>query len=852
MEIEKEEETNGDNVHDVPMDQQLQDPWYGWYGWVEHELGGFGAEMRGIHENVQQNCAMVQNFMQDVQARVNTALGVYEHAIFEEFQTSNNKNDEIRRNLVDEFRTASVEIQKEARSAVMEMFLSKANESGHLWHGLVEAQSQKLESSLQKAIGEVREAVDTTIRKNVEEAINSRGMAQVDVRFHEISGWIKKEIGGLGQNLDSVRKAQAKMETLLGAHVNAFTNFRDETQQRILALNQGIVLCLKQFKKEVVATSVLGSDPAVSSLREEVKNLSHGITADHHGRDYRDGKMCQKLEDLAKMLDDMRAQVNMQQEKPPNVIVVPPPVVSVTTRSTTEPGCPEPAVLGSPVEIVELEPLPGGVGGFEPNLVVVQEALLQCVENPPFVDGGGGRREIQVCPVEANHGVAATGGLNILSLPIATHLSKSQVAPRFSNKREDWTSFLHKFDSWARVISSGRVLNDQENLLLFNSCLPENLQKEMQLWEREKNRMPTYIEFRAHLEARFGRAQSENMRKKWLDVQIPRSYGKTNLQHFEEFRVNFKLAMADVLDVTSEEARRVLSEKLLPFMKRWIIEAEAKKMKNRPLVELIMKDGLSAASIQATVARWTGVTPQKVEIRGGGNYLLHFGEETFARKLLEMHGRTIQGWPKKIQVRIVEQHLNVEEIFYEVAYQMETQEKTADLQKKGPQSDYMVHEADVEHEKGRRNKKYSKKFGSDPEVSNSGGGKSAPDGAATQKLDTTPEKSSTPARPPTFREAVVQAPPVPPPAPALQYQSWGSSWPNSSWGKGYGKGDSWGKGNYGYKGGKSSGWGSGNYGGSKGYNDFQKGGKGVVKGGKGGRGVPGNPTPPTQGLLTSH
>ena len=102
-------------------------------------------------------------------------------------------------------------------------------------------------------------------------------------------------------------------------------------------------------------------------------------------------------------------------------------------------------------------------------------------------------------------------------------------------------------------------------------------------------------------------AEFENMRNKLLDVQIPRSYGKTNLQHFEEFRVNFKLAMADVLDVTSEEARRVLSEKLLPFMKRWIIEAEAKRMKNRPLVELIMKDGLSAATIQATVARWTSL-----------------------------------------------------------------------------------------------------------------------------------------------------------------------------------------------------------------------------------------------------
>ena len=261
----------------------------------------------------------------------------------------------------------------------------------------MEAQSQKFQSSIQKAIGDVREAVDTTIWKDVEEAINSRGIAQVDVRFHEISGWIKKEIGGLGQNLDSVRKAQAKMETLLGADVNAFTNFRDETQQRILALNQGIVLCLKQFKKEVVATCVLGPDPAVSCLREEVKIISHGITADHHGSDCRDEKMCEKLEELAKMLDDMRAQVKMQQENHLMSSWFHPPWCPSPPDRPPSRWCPEPAVLGSPVEIVELEPLPGGVCGYELDVYF-------------FLDGGGGRREIQVCPVEANRSVATTRG----------------------------------------------------------------------------------------------------------------------------------------------------------------------------------------------------------------------------------------------------------------------------------------------------------------------------------------------------------------------------------------------------------------------------------------------------------
>ena len=79
------------------------------------------------------------------------------------------------------------------------------------------------------------------------------------------------------------------------------------------------------------------------------------------------------------------------------------------------------------------------------------------------------------------------------------------------------------------------------------------------------------------MEAKFGRAQSENMRKKWMDVHMPRSYGKIGIQQFDEFRVNFKLALADVLDVTPEETRRVLCEKLVPFMRKWVIEADAKK-----------------------------------------------------------------------------------------------------------------------------------------------------------------------------------------------------------------------------------------------------------------------------------
>ena len=210
-------------------------------------------------------------------------------------------------------------------------------------------------------------------------------------------------------------------------------------------------------------------------------------------------------------------------------------------------------------------------------------------------------------------------GLNLLNLPVAAHLSRTQPPPRFSNKKEDWSGFVRKFDSWVRILASGRKLSENEQLQLLNSCLPESLQKEMQLWERERGRLPTYVEFRAYLEAKFGRAQSENMRKKWLQVEMPRNSGKVTAQQFDEFRVNFRLALVDVPDATQEEARRVLGEKLHPFMRKWVIEAEAKKMKSRPIVELLLKDGMSVESVSSTVAQWVGAPPQKVETKRGGD-----------------------------------------------------------------------------------------------------------------------------------------------------------------------------------------------------------------------------------------
>ena len=176
---------------------------------------------------------------------------------------------------------------------------------------------------------------------------------------------------------------------------------------------------------------------------------------------------------------------------------------------------------------------------------------------------------------------------------------------------------MRKYDQWSRNLSGGRTLNDAQQIQLLNSCLPEILQKELQLWEREKGRKLTFLEFYSHLEAKFGRAHSESMRKRWLEVQLPKCSGKWTVQAFDEFRVNFKLAFADVPDGNKEEARRVVLDKLTPFMRKWVIEAQAKRMRDKPICEMRLPTFASPEHALRSAQVWSGAVPTRVEDRGG-------------------------------------------------------------------------------------------------------------------------------------------------------------------------------------------------------------------------------------------
>ena len=179
------------------------------------------------------------------------------------------------------------------------------------------------------------------------------------------------------------------------------------------------------------------------------------------------------------------------------------------------------------------------------------------------------------------------------------------------------------------------------------------------------------------------------MRKRWMEVQLPKGAGKFSLQAFDEFRINFKLAVADVPDATREEARRILLEKLAPAMRKWVIAAESKKMRKSPLLEVVIPACPNAQSARFSVERWIGQAPARVEGRGGDIFLVTLTDEHLSKKLLEFHGYPLKNNGGAIQVHLVEQRLSMEEIFSEVAYQIETEERTSELQR-GGQSDAHV------------------------------------------------------------------------------------------------------------------------------------------------------------------
>ena len=232
----------------------------------------------------------------------------------------------------------------------------------------------------------------------------------------------------------------------------------------------------------------------------------------------------------------------------------------------------------------------------------------------------------------------------------------------FDDAAEDWPSFMWDFREFLQKLSPTKEIADAYKLGLLEQAITPTLRGEIKLMRKRNGGIVTYPEVLARFEARYSTGGVAKLRKKWNEVTLNTS-GKISSKQLREFQVNF-LSCADyVKDTTPQEVRRVLMQKLPPWMKTWVAEAEQKKERNRPIVQIVAVEGMTEESMKRSIKKLIGDPPIKVQCMGGNVYRLTFNDYELAKKLLAFHSRKIAEGGRPLQISLVEQSFNALEIF---------------------------------------------------------------------------------------------------------------------------------------------------------------------------------------------
>jgi hypothetical protein len=273
-----------------------------------------------------------------------------------------------------------------------------------------------------------------------------------------------------------------------------------------------------------------------------------------------------------------------------------------------------------------------------------------------------GEHECHICPVGVGEPKnAQTFGLGSMN-PIIHQLVRNLKPPKFEDRAEDWPGFKWDFKEYLQKLSPTRPIPDAYKLGLLEEALTPTLKGEVKLMRKKNGGTLTYPEVLATFEARYSSGGVAKLRKKWSEVSLHTS-GKVTSQQLREFQVNFLNCADDVKDTTPQEVRRVLMQKLTPWMKTWVVEGEQKKERNRPIVQIVALENMTESGMKKSIRDLIGESPLKVQILGQGAYRLTFDDYQVAKKLLSYHSREITGCPRPLQISLVEQQFTALEIF---------------------------------------------------------------------------------------------------------------------------------------------------------------------------------------------
>ena len=229
--------------------------------------------------------------------------------------------------------------------------------------------------------------------------------------------------------------------------------------------------------------------------------------------------------------------------------------------------------------------------------------------------------------------------------PILQQLVKNIQQPKFDDLVESWPSFMWDFNEYLRKLSPVSPVQGALKLALFEDAMPITLKGEIKLMRKKNGGNLTFAEVIAKFENRYGMGGSGKLRKKWQEISLPTS-GKVTSRQLREFQVNFLACADDIKDLVPSEVRRMVLQKLPPFMGSWVIESERRLERENPIVQVHLKDGLREADILHAIKLLVGEAPTAVVDLGRGTFRLKFATLVAAKKMLGMHMREMHGLEK--------------------------------------------------------------------------------------------------------------------------------------------------------------------------------------------------------------
>ena len=262
----------------------------------------------------------------------------------------------------------------------------------------------------------------------------------------------------------------------------------------------------------------------------------------------------------------------------------------------------------------------------------------------------------------------------MLMNPVMHQLVKNLKLPMFDDTVENWSSFMWDFQDYLEKVSPQEEISDSVKLRLFEDAMPAVLQLEIKMMRKQGMGILRFSDVLAKFEARYGCGGDSKMRKKWTEVSLPTA-GKITTRQLREFQMNFLSCAMEVKDANVHEMRRLVMQKIPPYMRNWVVEREQKNERTKPMLQILGPEGLTLDELRDSTQAITGEVVIAAEVLGNGVYRVQMNSEQAGKKLLSMHMRMLEGTSRPFQVSLLEQQLPILDLFELLHQKLNNREK---------------------------------------------------------------------------------------------------------------------------------------------------------------------------------